>query len=138
MFPATSDIDDGAGHTLVTAYALKRPDEQWSLMLVNRDQQNAHHIRISFREQTAHQVSSFTGPVELSIFGKSQYEWHPPQTRFMAHAEHSAESAVVAYTRGMAQPDGPIVHTQQSASRDSWYDLPAASIVVIRGKIANQ
>jgi len=148
MFPAKSDIDDGAGHALVTAYALKRPDGQWSLMVVNRDQQNAHRVRISFlshtdhdqtnNDQTAHEVKSFVGSVEISIFGAAQYQWHPASTRFMAHAEHSAEPAVVANTKGMADPDGPIVHTKQTAGRDASYDLPAASIVVIRGKIGSQ
>ena len=38
VFSAKGDVDDGAGHALVTAYALKRPDGQWSLMIVNRDQ----------------------------------------------------------------------------------------------------
>ena len=41
MFPAQSDVTDGAGHALVTAYALHRPDGQWSIMAVNRDQENA-------------------------------------------------------------------------------------------------
>ncbi len=35
VFPAKGDIDDGAGHALVTAYALKRPDGEWSVMAVN-------------------------------------------------------------------------------------------------------
>jgi len=30
IFPARSDIYDDAGHALVTAYGLKRPDGQWS------------------------------------------------------------------------------------------------------------
>jgi hypothetical protein len=37
VFPATSDVRDPAGHVLVTAYALQRPDGQWSVMLVNKD-----------------------------------------------------------------------------------------------------
>ena len=49
VYSARSDIGDGAGHALVTAYALKRPDGEWSLMAVNRDQENAHRVRIAFR-----------------------------------------------------------------------------------------
>jgi hypothetical protein len=143
MFPAKGDIDDGAGHALVTAYALKRPDGQWSLMLVNRDQQNAHRVRIVFQgdrgtDQTHGAINSFLGSVDLSIFGKAQYQWHPAATRFVPHAEHSGESAVVANTQGTADPDGPIVHTKQTAGLDASYDLPAASIVVIRGRIGAQ
>jgi hypothetical protein len=137
MFPAQSDISDGAGHALVTAYAVRRPDGLWSLMIVNRDQQNAHSVRIAFQgqESLGKPVNTFAGPVEISIFGKHQYQWHPGSTRFMAHAEHAGEHSVVANTKGLADPDGPIVHHKQDAGKETSYDLPAASIVVIRGKI---
>jgi hypothetical protein len=138
VFPAKSDIDDGAGHALVTAYAVKRPDGQWSLMAVNRDQQNAHRVRIWFHDQAAQDASFFSGPVELSTFGKKQYQWHPAETRLMAHAEHSGEKSVVANTKGTADPDGPVLHSKQTGGKDAWYDLPAASVVVIRGKIGGR
>jgi hypothetical protein len=132
VFAAKSDISDGAGHDLVTAYAVKRPDGKWAVMAVNRDQTNAHRVRISFAAEPG---KSFNGPVELSIFGSAQYQWHPAQTRFMAHAENSGQRTIVATTRGWADPDGPIVHSKISAAKDTLYELPAASIVVIRGNI---
>jgi hypothetical protein len=132
MFPAQSDVTDGAGHALVTAYALHRPDGQWSIMAVNRDQENAHSVRIAFQGDA---VNSFAGPVDISIFGKAQYQWHPASTRFMAHAEHAGEPPVIVNTKGMADPDGPPVHRQQNAAKETTFELPAASIVVIRGKI---
>ncbi len=137
MFPAQSNVGDGAGHALVTAYAVRRPDGQWSLMIVNRDQQNAHRVRIAFQgqEPAGRPASAFAGPVEISTFGKDQYQWHPGTTRFMAHAEHAGEHSVVANTKGVADPDGPVIRQKQNAGRDTSYDLPAASIVVIRGKI---
>jgi hypothetical protein len=143
MFPAKGDIDDGAGHALVTAYALKRPDGLWSLMVVNRDQQNAHRVRIVFqggtdKDQTGRQSNSFIGSVDISTFGKDQYQWHPASTRFIPHAEQSGEYAVVANAEGTADPDGPIVHSKQAVGKDASYDLPAASIVVIRGRIGSQ
>jgi hypothetical protein len=137
VFPAKSDVEDGAGHLLVTAYALKRPDRQWSLMIVNRDQHNAHKVRISFRDQSSREAESFAGAVQISAFGREQYHWQPAETRFMAHDEHAAERAVVVNTKGFADPDGPIKHSEENAAPDTLYDLPAASVVVIRGKIAN-
>jgi hypothetical protein len=41
----------------------------------------------------------------------------------------------VATSKGWADPDGPIIHTKLSAQKDTMYDLPAASVVVIRGQI---
>jgi F5/8 type C domain len=135
VFPAKSDVEDGAGHALVTAYALKRPDGQWSLMIVNRDQHNAHKVRISFRDQSSREAEMFAGAVQVAAFGREQYHWQPAETRFMAHDEHAAERAVVVNTKGFADPDGPIKHSEQTVAPDTWYDLPAASVVVIRGKI---
>jgi hypothetical protein len=133
VFAAKSDVEDGAGHDLVTAYAVKRPDGKWAVMAVNRDQQNAHRVRIAF--EATDKSSSFAGPVEVSTFGSAQYQWHPGQMRFMAHAENAAQPTIVATTRGSADPDGPIVHTKLTAEKDMMYDLPAASVVVIRGSI---
>jgi hypothetical protein len=138
VFPAKSDIDDGAGHALVTAYAVKRPDGQWSVMAVNRDQQNAHRVRISFHDQAGPDAGFFSGPVEISTFGKNQYQWHPAETRFMAHSEHAGEKSVVTITKGTADPDGPVLHSRQNGDKDAWYELPAASVVVVRGKIAGR
>jgi F5/8 type C domain len=138
VFPAKGDVDDGAGHALVTAYAVKRPDGQWSVMAVNRDQQNAHRVRIVFQDQAAQETNFFSGTIEISTFGSKQYQWHPAETRFMAHAEHAGEQSVVANTKGWADPDGPVVYSTQTAAKDAFYDLPAASVVVVRGKIGGK
>jgi len=135
VFPAKSDIDDGAGHALVTAYAVKRPDGQWSVMAVNRDQLNAHRVRIWFNDSTAQDANFFSGPVEIATFGKNQYQWHPAETQFLAHSEHAGEQPVIAITKGRADPDGPLSRSTQTGGKDSWYDLPAASVTVIRAKI---
>ena len=138
VFSAKSDVEDGAGHELVTAYALKRPDGQWSLMVVNRDQHNAHKVRFSFEDEAKGAAAqSYAGTVQISAFGREQYHWWPAETRFMAHDEHAGERPVVVNTKGYADPDGPIKHSSENAAPDTLYDLPAASVVVIRGKIGN-
>jgi len=135
VFPARSDINDDAGHALVTAYGLKRPDGQWSLLLVNRDQSNPYRVKIAFEQRSRERSSSFDGPVEISIFGKDQYHWHPALTRPAGHAEYPAEPSVVAETAGMADPDGPILRVKQTVDATTSYELPAASVVVIHGNI---
>ena len=102
-------------------------------MLVNRDQQNAHRVRIAF--DGTGDKNAFAGPVEISIFGSAQYQWHPAQTRFMAHAENSGERTIVPTSKGWADPDGPIAHSKITAEKGTLYDLPAASVVVLRGNI---
>jgi hypothetical protein len=117
-FPASGDVLDAAGHALVTAYALLRPDGQWSVMLVNRDQENAYKVRIEFDDSKAGGERSFTGSVSEITFGSAQYQWHPTRQG------------------GFPDPDGPAVKSMMKARADTLYELPRASITVIRGTVA--
>jgi hypothetical protein len=136
VYSAKSDVSDGAGHELVTAYAVKRPDGQWSVMLVNRDQEVAHKVGVSF--QGSGVMATFSGPVEISRFGSAQYQWHPAATGFLSHAEHAGERTVLVNTKGWADPDGPIARTKEDAGKDTEYELPAASVTVIRGRVGTK
>jgi hypothetical protein len=118
VFPAVSDVRDGAGHVLVTAYAVLRPDGQWSLMVVNKDQENAYEVGISFDDAGKDKAGFFGGPISVTSFGREQYQWHA-----------SAKG-------GSADPDGPAVRSTVTASAETKFSLPAASVTVIRGKIA--
>ncbi len=122
LFPAESDIGDGAGHVLVTSYAVLRPDGQWSLMIVNKDQENDHTVHITFDDSKSRSVSHFSGSVNAITFGSAQYQWHP-----------DARSPI----GGKADPDGPAVRTTITAAEDTSYILPKASITVLRGSIAS-
>ena len=42
------DVKDKDGNILVTAYAFERPDDQWSVMLINKDKDNNHSVKVSF------------------------------------------------------------------------------------------
>jgi hypothetical protein len=69
---------------------------------------------------------------------RKYYRWYPQRTRFMAHAEQSAQSTVVAEGEGKADPDGPILRQSLNAARETEYELPPAAVVVIRGKVAGR
>src|SRR5215472_7005904 len=57
MFASSTGIED------VTSYAVHRPDGNWSLMLVNRNETEPHTVEIAFDD--AKSKRSFTGPVTL-------------------------------------------------------------------------
>jgi hypothetical protein len=118
MFPAITDIKDNAGNTLVTAYAVHRPDGKWSLMLVNRDQANPHLVHVTFNDSSAQLDGYFKGNVTLVTFGSEQYVWQ----------EAGADSH--------ASPDGPPVTQQISADRPTTFTLPKASVTILRGEVA--
>jgi len=104
-------------------------------MIVNRDQFNPHSLRVNFRDDATYTQSSFTGDVTVAAFGREQYQWHPASTTFMAHSANAGTDSVIANTEGFADPDGPIVHITKRASPNTTYDIPAASIVVLRGML---
>ena len=115
QFKASSDVTDAAGTVLVTAYAVERPDGQWSVMLVNRDQHNDHAVKLVFNDGNAKR--HFVGQVDRITFGSNEYVWHPEGER------------------GYADPDGPPSKSTVSGGTDALYQLPQASITVLRGKL---
>ena len=131
LYAAASDVDDGAGHQLVTAYAVERPDGQWSVMLINKDQHTAHTMHVVFAKDG--NEASFSGPVHEAIFGSEQYHWSPAHRDFDAHPPLTEDTASKLYTGGSANPDGPIAERDFTAGKETQYGLPPASIVVLRG-----
>ena len=111
------DVRDSEGHVLVTAYALHRPDGQWSLLLINKDYEHAHPVRIVFEDSNRGSKASFAGDITLITFGKDQYQWHSGRKK------------------GYADPDGPPKTATRHAGPDTRYDLPAASVTVLRGTV---
>jgi len=120
MFPATPDLKDSAGNVLITSYAVLRPDGNWSLLLVNRDEARSHNIRVIFENSKSKHTSSFSGPVAFVTFGSEQYLW------------------INDGPNSHADPDGPILATTVEANSATTYTLPKASVTVLRGKLAGK
>jgi len=136
VFRASSDIQDGVGNTLVTVYVARHPDGSWSVMIVNKDQNNSHQVKIEFAGKTG-DVRSFSGAVSESVFGEAQYHWHPLLHDFNAHLAVTMGNAPgLYYGEGKADPDGPIAHNELPSGVS--VTLPAASIVVLQGRLGPQ
>ena len=120
IFNAAGDVFDGAGHALVSAYPVLRPDGSWSVMVVNKDQDNAHFVEIRFEDPVRHRSAAFAGPVTSIVFGRAQYQWHPGPDG------------------GKADPDGPPQTTTIAARGATRFELPAASVVILRGHVAGR
>jgi hypothetical protein len=117
FYPAVSDLTDDAEHNLVTAYVVARPDGEWSVLLVNKDFTNAHAVRVQFSDGNSSVSRQFTGQVSVTTFGAEQYIWHPNGAN--SHAD----------------PDGPPATFSLGASVETSFELPRASITVLRGQI---
>jgi len=118
LFKVASDVTDEAGNILVTAYAVERPDGQWSVMLINKDHDNDHEVNVVFSDAETKRTRHFSGPVDRITFGSAEYQW--PAGAKTTHAD----------------PDGPPAKTTLNGGADVEFSLPKASIIVLRGKIA--
>ena len=75
-------------------------------------------MRIHFEDSDKDNSGVFTGVVSVATFGSEQYAWH--------------EDGAASYP----DPDGPLLKTTISgAGAQAEYDLPKASVTVIRGKV---
>jgi len=90
-------VDDEAagGVSPVSAYALRRPDGLWSVLLVNKDPQRQRTVALHFSGPEANAFTPLQGPADLYQFSATQYRWrangafgrpqrsHPPQYRLL-------------------------------------------------------
>ena len=109
VYPATTSLGDKK--PLLTAYALKRPDGMWSVLVVNKDT-IPRPVTIAF--ESAGKVAHFTGTVDVVTFGREQFRWTG---------------------RGPADlpnPDRGLAHST-TAGGDRSYIVAPESLTVIRG-----
>jgi hypothetical protein len=115
MFPSVTDVKDAEGHTPVTSYAVRRPDGQWSVLLVNRDASSGYDVRVVFEGAPGGAPATLAPPVRVTTFGSEQYAWQ-------------ADAAAPG-----PSPDGPWISRTVQADTIS---LPKASVTVVRGALA--
>jgi len=116
LYSVDVGIEDNAGNALVTSYAVRRPDGQWALLLINKDRDSAHPIRIAFESSGG--SGHFSGAIRMVTFGSEQYVWHGEDST--AHAD----------------PNLPPVVSSIDASAQTVFTLPKASVTVLRGEVA--
>jgi len=119
MFPSSTDIKDADGDLLVTTYALHRPDGNWSLMLVNRDENHPHTVRVAFENGKEKRNSYFFGSVSWTSFGSDQYVW------------------INDGPNSHPDPNLPPAATTIDAGSQTIFTLPKASVTVLRGRLTN-
>ena len=101
--------------SVVSVYAVRRPDKQWSLLAINKDPKRAARLAVQFKLPGTQQEVSFAGDVDVVQFSGLQYLWHD---------------------------DGPNGYPSRSLpparfirKTSSFYDLPPYSVTVLRGKL---
>jgi hypothetical protein len=109
LYAATPTDSAGAVDTLLSSFAVKRPDGKWALLLVNRDAARGRSVRVRFEGDSAGWPSA--GVHDEWIFSRAQYRWRPNGVE------------------GRPHPDLPPRHR---STRDDTVALPPYSLAVIR------
>jgi hypothetical protein len=105
-----SPITAGKRDSLLSAFAVKRPDGKWSVLLVNRDPSRSRIVRLRFRSDS--NAAVIAGLHDEWLFSREQYRW-------------SADGV-----NGHPSRDRPPRHR---STRDDHIALPPYSIAVVRG-----
>jgi hypothetical protein len=85
-------------------------------MLVNRDENSPHTVRVAFENSAEKRSSSFSGNVSWTSFGSDQYVW------------------INDGPNSHPDPNLPPAAKSLDASASTTFTLPRASITVLRGK----
>ena len=117
LYTASANLRDDAGQELITAYPVKRPDGDWSLLIINKDPSNAHEVKIHFESGGADTGAQFEGTVKSVTFGAAEYVWHSSDGT--SHAD----------------PDGPPARGEVQWKDGQSFLLPKASLTVLSGKV---
>ena len=120
LHPADIGIEDSAGNALVTSYAVRRPDGQWALLLINKDRDNAHRLRIEFENNG--EIGHFSGPLRMVTFGSEQYVWHGKDAT--AHADPNlppVESSIAASPQTVVHPAQSLRHNPARQNRRPYH-----------------
>ncbi|MGC1323888.1 MAG: discoidin domain-containing protein [Candidatus Udaeobacter sp.] len=119
IFPVNINETKNGAHGVtrptVTAYAVRRPDKQWSLLAINKNPKRAAQLNVEFNLPGAKHPLSFVGEVQVIQFSRQQYAWRDDGPK--GHPIRSLPPA--QFTR------------EASAS----YELPPYSLTVLRGKV---
>ncbi len=102
--------------SVVSVYAVRQPDKEWSLLAINKHPNRTARLTVQFNIPGEQHQVTFAGDVELIQFSSDQYLWHDDGPN-----GHPIRSL-------------PPARSTQKAS--SFYDLPPYSLTVLRGKLA--
>ena len=105
--------------TEITAYAVHRPDGLWSLMIINKDPNQARVVTVKFHNEATGSESEFDGAIHLYQYSGKQYEL-------------SSDKLEPHPIRDLP----PEHQTLTSSSSPLVVQLPPYSLTVIRGHVS--
>ena len=109
LFGATP-MTAGRVDSLLSTYAVKRPDGKWSVLLVNRDAARSRRVRLRLADDS--HAAPIAGVHDEWLFSRAQYRWRP--------------------NGAQGHPDPALPPRRRSTASDVIV-LPPYSLAVVRG-----
>jgi hypothetical protein len=116
IYPVSSNVRNGNGDEMITAYAVHRPDGLWSLLLINRDTKRSFQTSVVFRKATS-DSSAFVGRIDIFQYSSKQYLLGGPANN--------------PYPVRADEPEHRVV--QSPRETPTQISLPPYSLTVVRG-----
>jgi len=117
IYAASSDVKDESGNVLVTAYALRRPDGLWSLLLINKDPKESRDLTLVFRNGGG-RVMKMVSPIDVYQYSEAQYVLGGP--------------AKDPYPIRAQEPSHHVINSDRAAR----IVLPPYSMTIVRGNLS--
>ena len=116
------------GESLLTAYAVYRPDGLWSLLVINKDSRRAYNINLEFFNQSTGITMPLRAPLDLYQFSEEQYQLSvdksnpytirsSPPTHQLLEKGDAARILLPPYSLTVIRGRGPSPHPGRWVSR---------------------
>jgi hypothetical protein len=115
IFPVTITQTKPMLSSAVSVYAVRRPDQQWALLAINKHPNRTARLTMQFNFRGAQRQMSFAGDVDVIQFSRDQYVWHDDGPN--------------------GHPSRSLPPTRFTRKASSFYDLPPYSVTVLRGNL---
>src|SRR5205823_3005818 len=113
--PVRVDPKTSTKSPIVSVYAVRRPDKQWSLLASNKDPKRSARLTVQFNIPGEQHQVTFAGDVDVIQFCREQYIWHDDGPN--------------------GYPSRSLPPARFTRKTSSFYDLPPYSLTVLRGKL---
>ena len=115
IYPVSFKQSNSTSPSKVTVYAVRRPDNQWALLAINKHPKSMAQLTVGFKRSEGQPMLEFAGQVEVIQFTRQQYEWHDDGPN------------------GYPSRSLPPVRSVRDARQ--FYELPPFSVSVVRGYV---
>lgn len=119
IYPAAADVLNERGEELVTAYAVKRPDGLWAIMVINKDPIRTFDLRPVIKTRIAPRSGYFKGRIDIHQYSREQYALGGPQ-----HQPYPVKAD---------EPEHRFVDVREDQPLN--ISLPPFSLTIIRGPV---